>query len=348
MKVLAGRLGRFVDLITRSGKTIYDHIDRGDAQLWIPSDALEEILQIRLAGISLAGLPLRTRSKVLKGHVCRSLGYPQPASFLKTKPRFQGLDFDTYVQKANNLQIWNEELAASRRYVLIRVNDHDVITRVKVVSGTSLSFLDTTGTLTQKFQARAVPRDRLELVSKVDTRNISTFTGKKIVLTNSVTPVDDPTIGSLYSISEIFDRLSSAVGSSFTDKGRDQERNRGGDLHKLVSKALGYSQHRDNGRFPDILHQILEVKLQTSPTIDLGLVAPNSVEELDCPRIGGVAIRHCDVRYAVFYGETNGKKVKLTHLIIVTGEQFFKRFPQFQGKVLNKKIQIPLPGNFFK
>jgi len=89
------------------------------------------------------------------------------------------------------------------------------------------------------------------------------------------------------------------------------------------------------------------VKLQTSPTIDLGLVTPDSEEELDCPRVGAVVIRHCDVRYAVFYGETNGDVVKTTHLIVTTGEQFFRRFPQFQGRVLNKKIQIPLPGDFF-
>ena len=39
--------------------------------------------------------------------------------------------------------------------------------------------------------------------------------------------------------------------------------------------------------------------------------------------------------------------VTLTHLFLSTGEKFFTRFPQFQGKVLNKKLQIPLPLNFF-
>lgn len=56
---------------------------------------------------------------------------------------------------------------------------------------------------------------------------------------------------------------------------------------------------------------------------------------------------YCDVRYALFYGRIEKHIVTLTHLMLATGEDFFKRFPQFGGKVLNKKLQIPLPGDFF-
>jgi len=110
---------------------------------------------------------------------------------------------------------------------------------------------------------------------------------------------------------------------------------------------LGYTDYRDDGQFPDVRHQLLEVKLQTSPTIDLGLVRPDSEEALDVPKVKGQQIRHCDVRYALFYATTDGQIVTLTHLFLTTGEKFFTRFPQFQGKVLNKKLQIPLPANFF-
>jgi hypothetical protein len=37
----------------------------------------------------------------------------------------------------------------------------------------------------------------------------------------------------------------------------------------------------------------------------------------------------------------------LTHFFLTTGVAFFTRFPQFQGKVLNAKLQIPLPADFF-
>jgi len=145
----------------------------------------------------------------------------------------------------------------------------------------------------------------------------------------------------------IFERLTRLVGRTFADAGIDQERRRGAALHHLVCSALGYASYQDDGRFPDVRHQLVEVKLQTSPTIDLGLVRPDSLEALDVPMIEDQQIRHCDVRYAIFYGSTAEGKVTLSHLFVTTGQRFFDRFPQFQGKVLNKKLQIPLPTDFF-
>jgi len=339
---------RYVEAIRQSGLSIYDPIEIGDPDLWIPTPELESLLNQGLAGVSLAGLPLRTRSKIVKEHVCRALGYSVPSTFRKTQPRFPGQLFDTYVQKSNNLQIWNEELAPTRRYAIIRVNMNDVIVTVKVVTGNTLARLDTTGTLTQKYQARLIPGiTRVELVTEDDTDLLRPFVRAGVDLTTVAGPVNHPAAGQLLPICEIFERLSGLVGASFADRGYDQERNRGTDLHRLVCQCLGYGDYRDDGQFPDVRHQLLEVKLQTSPTIDLGLVCPNSTEALDVPKIQGQQIRHCDVRYALFYAETDGEKVTLTHLFLTTGERFFSRFPQFQGKVLNKKLQIPLPVNFF-
>src|SRR3990172_2191689 len=101
------RKNHFVKAISQSGLTIYDAIEVGDPNLWIPTPNLELLLDAGLQGISLTGLPLRTRSKVVKEQVCSVLGYPVPSSFKKTKPRFPGQCFDTYIQKSNNLQIWN-------------------------------------------------------------------------------------------------------------------------------------------------------------------------------------------------------------------------------------------------
>src|SRR3990172_9256028 len=141
--------------------------------------------------------------------------------------------------------------------------------------------------------------------------------------------------------------LRKLIGKSFFDAGSDQERIRGAELHRIVCRYLGYADFKDDGKFPDIRNQLLETKLQTSPTIDLGLVLPSSQEPLDIPQIQDRTIRHCDVRYAVFYAQTDGARVKLTHLFLTTGESFFRRFRQFQGNIINRKLQIPLPRNFF-
>ncbi|HLP76762.1 MAG TPA: hypothetical protein VK327_07565 [Candidatus Paceibacterota bacterium] len=146
----------YVALIRESNKTLYDAIEVG-AKLWIPSRELERLLDEGLSGLNTANMPNRTRSKVVKTRICEILGYPVPGSFKRIRPRFFGQDFDAYVQAADNLQVWNEELSPTRRYVLIRPGKNGKISRVKVVTGTDLALLDRTGTLTQKYQARLVP-----------------------------------------------------------------------------------------------------------------------------------------------------------------------------------------------
>ena len=103
------------------------------------------------------------------------------------------------------------------------------------------------------------------------------------------------------------------------------------------------AEYADTGSFPDVVEQLVELKLQTAATIDLGLVSPDDATALDFfPRI-----RHCDVRYAVFYGMVVGSEVRLNHLVLARGADFFSFFQRFEGKVVNAKLQIPLPRDFF-
>ncbi len=321
-----------VRAISASGLTIYDPLlDR--PHLFIPNDALEALLGKGLKHLVL-DQPLRTRSKVLKSKVCSVLGYPVPKVFRKTQPRFPGQDFDTYVQKSNNLQIWNEEISASRRYVIIRVDEKDVVTKVRVVTGDAIAAYDTTGTLTHKYQAKAkMPPTESYLVSATDTAN---------VIGRLITAVP-PAWPNFLIIGQLCEKLLKLIGTTIINPGITQERNRGGSLHAAVCTVLGDLIWRDNGQFPDVKEHLLEIKLQTSSTIDLGLVRPNSTEPInDLPMF-----RHCDVRYAVFYGSVVPMGVRLDHVILSTGADFFRYFHLFGGLVMNRKYQIPLPGDFF-
>lgn len=348
MKPKNNSLHSHADLISQSGLSIYDPVLGDHPHLWVPDSDLETLLNSALIGRSLHDLPLRSRSRKIKELVCRALGYPVPGKFKKTSPRFPGQMLDTYGQKANNLQIWNEDVDSSRRYAIIRIGDNDKILKVKVVRGDRLEQLDTTGTLTQKHQARLELReDTAELVSADDTDLLKPFTRQAINLEPLQDPSSDPCIGQLLSIRGIFEMLLPLIGKEFKDPGHDQDRSRGAMLHKSVCERLGYEIYREDGRFPDIRHQLVEVKLQTSPTIDLGLVTPDSDEALGISINGHSQIRHCDVRYVIFHGETDGDAIRLTHLFLTTGERFFTRFPQFLGDVLNKKLQITLPQDFF-
>lgn len=337
----------YVAAIAASGLTIYDPIEVG-SELWIPSKELERILSDGLRGFDTAGMPPRTRSKEVKTQVCTALGYPLPPGFKRTRPRFPGQDMDTYVQAANNLQVWNDKITATRRYALIRPGEDGKIIRVKVISGVDLALLDRTGTLTQKYQARLIEgKAPAELVSQSDTQNLRECISNTHAKRFEESPIDYPTCGKLLPLTEVYNRLRGLVGRTFPDLGAGQERNRGAQLHRLVCEALRYPNYRDDGRFPDVKHQLLEVKLQLEATIDLGLVKPSSEEPLDVPKLGDRTVRHCDVRYALFCGESDGSIVRLTRFYLTSGSDFFTRFPQCQGKVLNKKLQIPLPRNFF-
>lgn len=341
-------LKSYIESIRDSGLTIYDEIERGDPELWIPTPQLERILQEKLIGLDVSEMPLRTRSKFVKSEICKALGYPVPDSFSKTKPRFPGQYFDVYTQKRDNLQIWNEEIDPVRRYVVLRPNERDIIDSIKVISGEQLAVLDTTGKLTTKYQARINPGDKpVELISDTDTDNLRNCIGGTSSSAFS-SPAKEPTSSSLLPIGKIFDRLKKIIGEDVEDPGVVSERVRGDELHKMASEYLGYSTHKDDGRFPDIRNQLLEVKLQTSPTIDLGLVRPDSEEELDVPKINDQVIRFQDTRYAIFYGNTDGKRVTISHFYLTTGKDFFSRFEQFKGKVQNEKLQIPLPDSFFE
>ena len=125
----------------------------------------------------------------------------------------------------NNLQIWNEEISPRRRYVLIRVNETQVVTRVRVVNGETIARYDKTGTLTQKYQAKSrKPVKRSCLAVDCDTspvlREMRKMTG-------------------LFSIRELFQKLVQLTGTSIANPGVDQERNRGAALHRAVCHCLG-------------------------------------------------------------------------------------------------------------
>lgn len=339
------KFGRHIEALRSSGLSIYDHIDSG---LWISTPELEQILDVGLRGFSVREYPLRTRSKIVKEQICLQLGYPVPKSFKRTRPRFPGQNFDCFVQKSSNLQVWNEEIEPTRRYVIVRVSDSDEITAVKVVDGRYLASLDTTGALTTKYQARWIRVvDSMPILLDQDTENLQLLLRPDAKNLSRSNPIDNPQAHQLLSVQEIFDSFVTLIGSSFPDVGVDQERNRGERLHRLACQTLGYSNFQESGQFPDVRHQLLEIKLQTSPTIDLGYVYPTSTEILNVPGQRGIQMRICDIRYAVFFAVTDGQNVTLMDVMVTTGESFFRHFELMQGKLRNKKIQIRLPADLF-
>ena len=317
--------------------------------MFFPDEELESYLDHTLRGRELGG-PIRTRSKLAKQMVAELLGYGCPASFKRTRPRFPGQDLDVYVQQDDNLQIWNEELSPERRYVLIRPDSDDIVQHIRVVRGQHLMQWDRTGVLTSKYQAkRRSGRSGSVLVSPTDTDVfMDVFQPSHLpdgALWDSQSS-NRPVSGTLMPIAQVFDKLSSLVGARIQATGPGQDRIRGEFLQQRVSDELGIGEYANYGQWPDIVSQVLEVKLQTSPTIDLGLILPSDITIV---RNLGSEIRHCDARYLVVYGKILlSRMVEIHSLVLTTGIGFFDEFVQFGGLVKNKKRQIRLPSDLFQ
>ena len=158
----------YVNNIKNSGNTIYDALSSERiAREFIPAKNLEDLLNDGMNGMNLSDYPIRTRSKVVKSKVCEILGYPVPHSFKKVQPRFPAQDLDVYTQKSLNLQIWNEAVMPSRRYALIRVDENNIVTKVRILTGRDLIEYDSTGTLTMKYHARVPSMEESCLFSAV-------------------------------------------------------------------------------------------------------------------------------------------------------------------------------------
>jgi hypothetical protein len=335
------------DRIAGAGASIYDPPDL-DSDLFYPVPTLEARLRNTLLGLQW-DVPLRTRSKLGKMAVAEALGYTAPTNFRKTQPRFPHQNLDLFLQQSNNLQIWNEEVDPERRYALVRLDATNTVTGVRVVTGEAVALWDRTGTLTSKYQAaRLEGRTGSKLVSHVDTiafRNLLAPEVPSPASLSRLSPTERPQLGMVLPIDEVHHRLLALVGKSFVDPGLTNERARGVILQKLATEALGLGEYGDHGQFPDILNQALEIKLQTSPTIDLGLVSPDSdhfAAEI------GEHVRHRDVRYSVFFGARTGTTVTVTAVVSATGADFFTEFRRFEGLVSNRKLQIPLPSGLFQ
>ena len=333
------------EAVVALGFDIYEPLVRYPEVVYEQAE-LEALLSHELAGAVFTG-PIRTRSKLAKEAVCRALGYPVPSSFKRVKPRFPGQDLDVYVQQHDNLQVWNEELSSTRRYAVVRVDEAGHVVAIRVAEGSELAGFDRSGTLTSKYQAsRRAGGAASKLVSASDTPNLIAELAPVDHLQDTVLaqllPASPPVHSMILTVRALYKRLLGLVGRDLEYSA--SERLRGEQLHRLAC-GLGLGSYADTGRFPDIVCQALEVKLQTSPTIDLGLVTPDSVGPAVTlsPRL-----RHCDTRYLVAYAVHAGEALRIQHIVMSTGEAFFSEFQRFGGLVQNRKLQLRLPSDFFQ
>lgn len=298
----------------------------------------------------------------------------------QSKPKFIHQLLDIFVQSSRNLQVWNyvpyadtiipgewnlENESPYRykdcRYLLVFHNPEGVILKTTLVNGNKLAEWDTTGTQTIKWQASAKRSYRNEISSQIIVDPIETLHNK--ISTYMQQPLEEksrfivqesqnqesplikqpPTPASFLTHDEIARFLRTLIGTEFTNLGTGQERSMGQSLEKEIIKTLGYQsyQQTDTGDYPDLLHQLIEVKFQLRGTIDLGKHLPTDSLPIEASW-NKWEITPREIRYivALMEQDVHGNFI-VDSIVITSGEKFNEYFSISEGT--NFKIQIPMP-----
>jgi hypothetical protein len=239
----------------------------------------------------------------------------------KGVPRILLEYIDTYIVTTGdsyNLQVWNRNPAGSSvqveyasgeklsakdvRFVFLRVNPHTE--KIESILILSPEYIERNfgrfGKPTIKHQLIITPKTRESILKNnpplifyPDTLAIA-MNAQYMYKTPQGSIRDKPVIGYIMSLEVLRDRLVSQIIGAKLDK--VPTKNRGQALEILVARQLGYTPSKNellSGGYPDIRNQALEVKVQDSPTIDLGMFSPQFEESVpSCPGITTLDIRY--------------------------------------------------------
>lgn len=296
------------------------------------------------------------------------------ANFEVVPPKGKGIPkitrefIDTYIVTSGNsynLQVWNR-LPASNS-LLIKYDSGEslkctdarfVFVRIDLAKSTIASIIILTPKyIEQHFGIFGKPtiKHQLLISSKVrrslyecEDKVLSFPDSKKLsysIIHNYLPPsssmMDEPNFKELYSIA----LLKKMVADKLIGKklGTAATKNRGQALERMVLELLGYTIKENellHGAFPDIRNQLLEVKVQDSPTVDLGKFSPEKEEFV----IEEKNITTFDVRYLIAL--TNPKTEIIEGIILTAGERLGDIFSYVSSQ--SYKCQRTIPMSFFE
>ena len=274
---------------------------------------------------------------------------------------------DTYIVTAGdtyNLQVWNRnpasdsiqveynsgETLSSRdvRFVFLRVNPQaQTISSILVLTPDYIeSKFGRFGKPTIKHQIIIPPKVRDKALDQTppgifcsDTSALSQHvTGKYAIPTSPIG--DKPILDQLFSLKLLREMLVDGLIGEPLDQ--MATKNRGQALERLVACLLGYKisdAELLEGNFPDIPNQALEVKVQDSPTVDLGKFSPQFKECVpSCP-----SLTTLDVRYLIAL--TDAETGIVQGIILCPGEKLGEHFSYVSDTSF--KCQRSIPMSFF-
>lgn len=240
-------------------------------------------------------------------------------------------------------------LATDVRFVFLRVDPHQQEIRAVVIL--SPEYIEERfgkfGKPTIKHQLLISHRMRSRIVSAnppilfyEDTPRLSSVvTSRFISPTGSIH--DTPNQTSLLSLHVIRERVAyKLIGTQIPG---NSTKLRGQTLEGIVANLLGYNPASHEllaGGYPDLFNQLLEVKIQDSPTVDLGMYTPQFEEVL--PKYPSASTT--DVRYLIAL--MDGATETVTGIVLSPGGYLGSEFSYVAGK--SYKSQRAIPMRFFE
>ena len=290
-----------------------------------------------------------------------------------TPPKGKGIPkitrefIDTYIVTSGttyNLQVWNRIPASNTLLIIfekgksLKCNDvRFVFVRIDISKSIIASIIILTPEyIVSKFGKFGKPTIKYQLLISSKARKEIYESDDKILFFRDTTKlsylirhdfelpkdnmVNEPSANKIYSLELIkkmvADKLIGLKLESAATKIRGQA------LERKVLDLLGYPNDGKDilyGAFPDIRNQLLEVKIQDSPTVDLGKYSP----EIDEIIIPDLKITTHDVRYLIAL--TNPETQIIEGIILAPGKKLGEVFSYVSDR--SYKCQRSIPMAFF-
>lgn len=289
-----------------------------------------------------------------------------PKCAKKGVPKITRELIDTYIVTTGsnyNLQIWNripnsEDVlveyengevltCADVRLVFIRVNpERDIIESVIVASPKEIEKrFGKFGIPTIKWQLIISDSKRQAIIERNPPVLIEPDLLPEEVLSNQVTyhsldMDEDPQNGQIISIEDLTPILiDSLIGNTIEPAAT---KNRGQQLEYNVISLLGYNVNEEStlaGGYPDLPNQALEIKIQDSPTVDLGKYSPQYKTDI----FPEISISTENMRYLIAL--MNRESSRVEGFVLAPGKKLGEHFSYVSDK--NFKCQRSIPMSFF-
>ena len=327
-----------------------------------------EISLMKLVGTKIPqNITIVQRKHWITYEVLKLLGYRKPLGLRtkeakENKPKFRHQLMDIFIQKHNNLQVWNyipyTKERSNCRYVIFKVDDERILGLI-VVTGKDIKDWDRTSTRTIKWQATIRDRTKREALGKIILSKSDPILSK-FNLNENLKPIESrireirelqkerqfllkssPNPKFMVTIRELGVLLEPLLNTKMK---LASEKLIGQSFQELVARELGYGfregSSKNSGQFPDITHQLIETKIQISPTIDLGHHLPISNKLLSF-RWNKNQITPRDIRYVIALASKTEEYVEVEGIIITSGEEFERFFSICEGTSFKVQMIIP-------